>query len=195
MSKILNINIPNKATKQLKFQECKTGKKLVVSTNFLPLFGFNKDAKVVEELIGYGMGIRVRLANSKDLKVKKVYSREYKSRKNNPLETLLDIRGQKLLNEAFASNISTVHILFSHGEILITPITNIKAQIIKKFKDTSEPLKTFLAASSGVDGYSLSKKGFSIETLLEFRPNEKRDKQDFTETVQLMQWRTSLLIL
>jgi len=182
MSKILNINIPNKATKQLKFQECKTGKKLVVSTNFLPLFGFNKDAKVVEELIGYGMGIRVRLANSKDLKVKKVYSREYKSRKNNPLETLLDIRGQKLLNEAFASNISTVHILFSHGEILITPITNIKAQIIKKFKDTSEPLKTFLAASSGVDGYSLSKKGFSIETLLEFRPNEKRDKQDFTET-------------
>ena len=36
----LKINIPTIATKQLKLQSCNAGKKLVVSTNWLPLFGF-----------------------------------------------------------------------------------------------------------------------------------------------------------
>ncbi len=37
----LKINIPTIATKQLKLQSCNAGKKLVVSTNWLPLFGFD----------------------------------------------------------------------------------------------------------------------------------------------------------
>ena len=182
MCKQLNINIPEQATKQLKLQSCTTGRKLVVSTNFLPMFGFEQGSNIIEELIGTHQGIKIRLATQSDTKVKKVYSRTYKTRKNNPLETMLDIRGQKLLNEAFPQDTLTVHIVFRHGEILITPISNKKAEAIKAFKNTKIPLSTFLAASSGVDGYSLSKKGFSIETLLEFRPNEKRDKKDLTET-------------
>ena len=47
----LKINIPTIATKQLKLQSCNAGKKLVVSTNWLPLFGFEANAKIKEELI------------------------------------------------------------------------------------------------------------------------------------------------
>lgn len=178
----LKLNIPEATTKQLRLQSCSAGRKLVVSTNFLPLFGFESDSKVVEELIGHHKGIKIRLATPSDTKVKKVYTRTYATRKNNALETQLDMRSQKLLNDAFAQDIKSVHILFRHGEILITPITDKKAQALKKFKNSKTPLSTFLAASSGVDGYSLSKQGFSISTLLEFRPQEKRDKQNFTES-------------
>ena len=182
MCKTLNINIPELATKQLKLQNCTAGRKLTVSTNWLPLFGFDSNTHVVEELIGAGKGIRIRLATMKDRKPKKVYTRTYNARKNNPLETQLDIRGQKLLNSAFGASVTSVHIVFQYGEILITPMTNAKAEAISAFKESKTPLSTFLAASSGVDGFSLSKQGFQIETLLEFRPNEKRDKRDMTET-------------
>ena len=183
MCKIHKINIPKLATKQLKLQSCSAGKKLVVSTNWLPLFGFEAKCKIIEEIIAPNMGIRIKLATEDDTKPKRVYSREYKNRRNNPLETMLDIRGQKLLNEAFPQDTKNVHILFIHGEILITPIADKKAEAIKKFKQSKDPLNTFLACSSGVDGHSLQKQGFSIETLLEFRPNEARDKtKDFSET-------------
>lgn len=181
MSK-LHINIPNLATKQLKLQSCAAGKKLVVSTNWLPLFGFEQDARVVESLIAKGKGIKISLAEKDELqKSKKVYTREYKSRRNNPLETMLDIRSQKLINEAFPEDTEMVHIVFSYGEITITPITNRQSEAIKSFKKDTK-LSTFLACSSGVDAVSLCKKGFSIETLLEYRPQEKRDKNNLSET-------------
>jgi len=177
----LKVNIPKIATKQLKLQSCSAGKKLVVSTNWLPLFGFEANCRVKEELIGKNKGIKITLVHSNETKSKKVYTREYKSRKNNPLETLLDIRSQKIINDAFPKNTIQVHIQFIYGEILITPITNRKAAAIKQFK-SSKNKETFLACSSGVDGLSMLKKGFKIETLLEYRPHEKRDKNDLSET-------------
>ncbi len=181
MSK-LDINIPNLATKQLKLQSCAAGKKLVVSTNWLPLFGFESNARVVETLIAKGKGIKISLAEKDELKKsKKVYTREYKSRRNNPLETMLDIRSQALINEAFPKNTQMVHIVFTYGEITITPITNRESEAIKSFKKDTK-LSTFLACSSGVDAVSLNRKGFSIETLLEYRPHEKRDKNNLSET-------------
>lgn len=178
----LKVNIPNIATKQLKLQSCSSGRKLTVSTNFLPLFGFEANAKVVEELIGTNKGIRIRLANKDDLKPKKVYQRTYNSRKNNPLETMLDIRSQKLINEAFPLECSKVHIVFQKGVITITPITNKQANAIKDFKNSKDTLSTFLACSSGVDGKLLNDDGFKISTMLEFRPQEKRDKTNLEET-------------
>lgn len=176
----LNINIPQIATKQLKLQNCNTGKKLVVSTNWLPLFGFEANSKVKEELIGIGKGIKVSLVDKDDTKAKKVYTREYKSRRNNPIETMLDIRSQTLINQAFSTDTECVHIQFTYGEILITPMGNRKAAAIKQFKKSNN--ECFVACSSGVDAVSMVKKGFKIETLLEYRPNEKRDKNDMTET-------------
>lgn len=178
----LKINIPEVATKQLSLQPCATGKKLVVSTNWLPLFGFEANERTVETLIGKGKGIRIVLADENiTCKTKKVYIREYKHRKNNPLETMLDIRKQSLINEAFPEDTVMVHVLFRYGEILITPITNRQSAAIKMFKKDKN-LSTFLACSSGVDAVSLTRKGFSIETLLEYRPHEKRDRYDLSET-------------
>lgn len=181
---VMNINVPEATTKQLKLQSCPSGRKLTISTNWLPLFGFESGkSRVVEELIGVGKGIRVRLANKDDIKTKKVYQRSYSSRKSNPLEVQLDIRSQRLLDEAFPTDTENVHIVFRKGEITITPVSDKKAEAIKKFKSSKTPLSTFLACSSGVDGYLLSKDGFEIETLLEYRPMEARDKgRDLTET-------------
>lgn len=176
----LKINIPKVATKQLKLQNCNAGRKLVVSTNWLPLFGFESTSRVKEELIGKGKGIRISLVDKDEANTKKVYTREYKSRRNNPIETLLDIRSQTLINEAFPEDTQTVHVQFSYGEVLITPMCNRKAAAIKQFKKSNN--ECFVACSSGVDAVSMVKKGFKIETLLEYRPNEKRDKNDFSET-------------
>lgn len=179
----LHVNIPKQATKNLKLQSFGEDKrKLVISTNWLPLFGFEEGAYTKEELIGKNKGIRIILAQKDEKNIKKVYLREYKSRKNNPLETLLDIRRQTLINDAFPFDALKVHIVFKYGEILITPITNKKQKALDKFKKSKNKFSTFLACSSGVDGVSLVKNGFSIETLLEYRPNEKRDKNDLSET-------------
>lgn len=176
----LEINIPKVATKQLKLQNCNTGRKLVVSTNWLPLFGFESNSRVKEHLIGKGKGIRISLVDKDETNSKKVYTRSYNSRRNNPLETMLDIRSQTLINDAFPEDTETVHIQFTYGEILITPMCNRKAAAIKQFKKSNN--ECFVACSSGVDAVSMVKKGFKIETLLEYRPNEKRDKNDMTET-------------
>lgn len=182
MCKNLTFYKPSNATKQLKLQNCSSGRKLVVSTNWLPLFGFEADSRVKEELISKGKGIRISLVDKEEANTKKVYTRQYKSRKNNPIETLLDIRSQRLINDAFPEDTENVHILFSYGEIVITPISNRKNKATKQFKSSKNKFNTFLACSSGVDAVSLVRKGFSIETCLEYRSQEKRDKTDLTET-------------
>lgn len=183
----LNINIPDVATKQLKLQNCSAGRKLVISTNWLPLFDFEYGSKVVEELIAPNKGMRIRLANESDNKTKKVYKREYKSRKNNPLktkiETQFDIRSQKLIDDAFPEETQMVHITFRKGVVEIKPIINKVYEAIQRFRKLRNPLITTLACSSGIDGYSLQNNEFVIDTLIEYRPHEKRDKgKDLTET-------------
>lgn len=175
MCKNLTFYKPSNATKQLKLQNCSSGRKLVVSTNWLPLFGFEADSRVKEELISKGKGIRISLVDKEEANTKKVYTRQYKSRKNNPIETLLDIRSQKLINDAFPEDTENVHILFSYGEIVITPISNRKNKATKQFKSSKNKFNTFLACSSGVDAVSLVRKGFSIETCLEYRPQDTHD--------------------
>lgn len=174
---------PETATKNLSLQNCSAGRKLVVSTNWLPLFGFDKDAQTVEEIIGEGKGIIVRLATSSDVKRKKVYIRSYKNRKNNPLETMLDIRSQSLLDQAFQKDTTSVHITFTHGKITIKPITTRQAKRIQLAKSASDLLSAFVACSAGVDATSLYSEGFRIDSVLEWRPHEKRDNdRDFSET-------------
>lgn len=178
-----SIHIPDTATKQLAIQSCSAGRKLTVSTNFLVLFGFTAGAEVVEELIAEGKGIVVRLANSNDTKKKKVYTRTYSSRRNNPIETQLDIRSQSLLDRAIPVDVKNVHITFTHGKVTIRPITSRQAKRIQLAKSASDLLSAFVACSSGVDATSLYTEGFRIDSVLEWRPNEKRDgDRDMTET-------------
>lgn len=178
------IHIPETATKQLAIQSCSAGRKLTVSTNWLALFGFTKDAHTMEELIGEGgKGMIVRLATESDTKKKKVYTRTYTNRKNNPLETMLDFRSQSLLNKAFPTDTTLVHITFTHGKLTIKPITTRQAKRIQLAKSASDLLSAFVACSSGIDATSLYAEGFRIDSVLEWRPNEKRDgDRDMTET-------------
>lgn len=119
-----------KFTKRLKIQSASKQmdkRKLVVSTNFIKVAsGLEKGDRVVEELVGPQGGIRVRRATAAEIettKTKQVYSRTYAKRPegDSKNETMLDIRSQKLLDEAFGEA-SEVLVEFRDGEILILPL-------------------------------------------------------------------------
>lgn len=109
--------------------------------------------------------MRIRLANKEDKKKKQP-----------------NTRNQKILNEAFPSDTEYVHIIFKYGVIEIIPITNKINQSITTFKKLKNPLTASIACSSGIDGYSLKENRFQIDTLIEYRSHEKRDKTDLSET-------------
>ncbi len=186
-TKELKFTIPSgKATKQLKFKRIDDDRrKIVLSTNFLPLFDFHKGDKVVETSLGKGKGIRIdRVYDLFDapLKTKKVYSRLYKTRKNNPIETLMEVSSQKLIRESFPAWCSKVHVVMKKGVVFITPLTSHKEQAIMNATPESRH-EVFAACTSGVDLHGLEESGFSIHSVIEYRPHEKRDKdRDLTET-------------
>jgi len=76
-------------------------------------------------------------------------------------------------------------VVFSHGKITITPISDRLQKRLDIAKNSKDLMNAFVACSGGVDALSLSKEGFKISTLLEFRPQEKRDKRDMTEVCAL----------
>lgn len=69
--RMLKVNVPEVATKLLKFRKANNKKIMTLSSNWLPLFGFHGDAQVVEEMIAPGKGYRIRLATESDTKTKK----------------------------------------------------------------------------------------------------------------------------
>lgn len=139
------------------------------------MFGFEPGALTREVPLGRGKGFKVMLVSNPapGERLKKVYQREYKRRTNNPLEAMLDIRKQELF-ECIPEGTEKVHVKFERGVIHITPAGDPKK--------TYEDLRALLCCSSGVDGMQLHKVGFSVAGLIEWRPNEKRDTRDLTET-------------
>lgn len=182
---ILNIGVPELITKQLKIKENSSGRrKITISTNWLNLYNFEPNSPVIEKSLGENKGIVVERVN--DLlsvtKVKKVYQRTYTRRKNNPLESQLEVSSQKLINQSFPSDCRRVHITFQHGFVTIIPLLTSKDRAIINAQKASDKLSTFVAFSSGVDCFSLSKLGYSVIAAVEHRPAEARDKLDLTET-------------
>ncbi len=118
-----------KMTKQLKLgrylQAGSEKKKLVVSTNWLPAFGFEPGVRVVEE-VSAGLLV-IRLASPNDQDTKLVYQRKYNNRKTNAEEVQLDIRSQKRLQEAFG-DADEVHLTFSPGKIAVRPVGRFTGQ-------------------------------------------------------------------
>ena len=174
-----------KITKQLSFKRLgDDGRKLAISTNWLTLMDFNPDDRVIERSLGKDKGIEIiKVYDLLDapLKTKKVYKRSYTSRKNNPIETLLEVGSQRLINESFG-NAKRVHVIFTKGRIIITPITSHKEQAIKNATPESRS-KVFAACTSGLDICAMESSGFQIHSIIEMRPNERRDKKrDLTET-------------
>lgn len=180
---LVRVNIPEIATKQLRFRRNGGRRVLTISSNLLQLFDFSKGDNVVERSLGPGKGMVIE--RTYDLfdqaPSKKVYSRRYPRRKNNPLEHLVEVSSQQLLNLSFPKDCSKVHVRFERGRILVTPIRTI-AERAKANAERASPGATFVALTSGVDLASLRAADFSISAVLEWRPQESRDKTDLSET-------------
>lgn len=174
------------ATKRLKFTTyADSSRKLQISTNWLPLFLFEKGVEVVERPLESGRGICVELASNLPAvfkSVKHIYSRTYPNRRNNPFEVTYEIRSQKLLDKCFSKLSSYAHITFTAGRLYIREVVDIVAERIAKLMTASDPLTAFCACTSGIDAHATYKQGFTINSILEWRPGEKRDKNDLTET-------------
>jgi DNA (cytosine-5)-methyltransferase 1 len=186
---VLNFSVPDKMTKQLSFKKIADDKrKLVISTNWLPLFGFEANDPTIERSLGDNQGIVIERARDlfDQVKTKKVYSRIYKHRKNNPIEELLDIGSQKLLSTSFPASCERVHITFTQDKIYVRPLTSIQEKAIANAKNATDQLSVFAACSSGVDLQSLKENEFRVHSLIEWRPQEARDKKDLTETGALV---------
>lgn len=180
---LVRVNVPDVATKQLKFR-AKGGRRiLTISSNFLTLFGFAKGDAVIERCLGPGKGMTVERVD--DLfaapQAKKVYSRTYKQRRNNPFEHLIEVSSQKLIDEAFPADCNRVHVLFERGRVTITPLFTVEERA-RANAEKADPTSVFAALTSGVDLHSMCASGFSISAVLEWRPQEARDKTDLTET-------------
>jgi DNA (cytosine-5)-methyltransferase 1 len=188
--RMLKVNVPDVATKMLKLRKANDKKIMTLSSNWLPLFGFHGDARVVEEMIAPGKGYQIRLATDADEKTKKVYLREYKSRSANPLkkdakrvEQLVETAGQKIINDAMG-NADHVHITFRHGVLTFTPVTNAERKLLQDLSQ-DDMINTLVAMTGGVDCAVLEEGGFRVDTVVEYRPQEKRDKTDYTELTAL----------
>lgn len=185
--KEISVNIPEVATKQLKLRTCNGKRRVTLSSNWLVAFGFDGSKKVVETPLGEGKGISVRLAGENDAKTKKVYSRTYKSRSANPLnpvagrkERLIEISSQHHINFALGPECMFVHITFRQGEVLFQPIIKEQYELLQRV-DSNTKINTLVAMTGGVDCHALECNNFSVDTVLSFRPQDKRDNSDYTE--------------
>ncbi|MAD75953.1 MAG: hypothetical protein CML20_14395 [Rheinheimera sp.] len=183
----IKVNVPEIATKQLKLRTCNGLKRATLSSNWLMLFGFDGSQKVVEESLGDGKGIRVRLANPSDKNKKKVYQRVYNSRSANPLnplkrrkERLIEIASQKLINSSLGKSCMHVHIVFKFGVLYFLPLEETQYKLIQNI-DSNSKINTLVAMTGGVDCHVLEKNNFNVDTVISFRPNDSRDKSDYTE--------------
>lgn len=180
---LVRVNVPEIATKQLQFRQNGARRVLTISSNLLELFDFKKGDAVIERSLGEGKGMIVERAY--DLldqpQVKRVYARHYPRRKNNPLEHQIEVSSQRLLNTSFPKDCERVHIRFEHGRVTITPLQSLSERALANASAAS-PSATFVALTSGVDLASLRAEDFSISAVLEWRPQEARDKTDLTET-------------
>ncbi|MEZ9709176.1 DNA cytosine methyltransferase [Vibrio breoganii] len=182
----VTVNVPTSlASKRLSITEYSDGRrKVAISSNLLPLFGFEKGTPVVERSLGEGQGYTVELAENQPsiFRTKKIYSRQYKQRKNNPFETLFETSSKKILDESLGRFVKNVHVTITHGRMIFKGIIDRVAERLHKLKLESNPLTVFSACTSGMDAFAAVKAGFQINSVLEWRPNERRDKTDLTET-------------
>ena len=180
---LVRVNVPEIATKQIRFRRASGRRVLTISSNLLVLFGFEKGDPVVERSLGPGRGITVERVGEvpEDVRVKRVYARRYPRRRNNPLEHMLEVSSQRLIDESFPADCSRVHVEFSAGRVTITPIRTVAERAMAN-ACAADPRSVFAALTAGVDLASMRGEGFSVSAVLEWRPQEARDRTDLTET-------------
>lgn len=171
--------VPNIITKELGMGNIGGRRKVRLSTNFLPLMGF--DAGVMHSVtpMGHLEGLSIKCS---PVGTQRVYQRRYGNRRNNPFETLIEIGSQSILDQAIPAYTERVHIEMRRGEIVIRPLANRTFFIRKRLREERDPFAAMVAMTGGVDVRCLLGSGFSIDSILEYRPPEARDARDLTET-------------
>ncbi|PPC99586.1 MAG: DNA methyltransferase [Methylotenera sp.] len=171
--------VPDVVTKELAISNRENKRRIVLSTNFLKLMGWEQGVR--HDVIP--MNQNGLLVKYNPLGNQMVYQRRYNSRKNNPFETQIDIANQSIIDSGIPKYTERLHFEMRRGEIVIRPLKNQTFSIRKSFADrVSSNLAAFVAMTAGVDVRCLKDCGFSIDSVLEYRPQEKRDRTDFTET-------------
>lgn len=170
---------PDVITKELAIFKSEEKRRITLSTNFLTLMGWEVGMRHdVVPMSQEGLSLRFNPEGRQ-----KVYQRRYNARKNNPFETQIEIKNQSIIDSGIPQYTERVHFEMRRGEILIRPLKNQTFSIRKSLTDrTSSELAAFVAMTAGVDVRCLMDCGFKIDSILEYRPQEKRDKTDFTET-------------
>ncbi|UDM18884.1 DNA cytosine methyltransferase [Vogesella sp. XCS3] len=176
---IAQANVPEVITKELQIATIGTKRKIRLSSNWLPLVGFEPGIRHSAEAIAPHQGIQLKFDTHGR---QQVYQRKYNRRKNNPFETVIEIAGQALINEAIPGYTERVHFTLRHGDIIIRPLPNRTFMIRKRLKAEPKPFAAMVAMTSGIDLHCLTNSGFYIDSVLEYRPKEVRDKQDLTES-------------
>ena len=171
---------PELITKELKMSTLASGvKRIRLSSNFLPLMGFMPGIRTSVEDLGVNAGMKISFDPAG---ATKVYQRTYNQRKNNPLEAQIDIQNQTLIDRAIPSDAERLHFTLKDGSILIKPLFNSSFLIRSGLRKAADKFSAFVAMTSGVDAHCLQASGFSIQSILEYRPQEARDKTNLTET-------------
>ena len=177
---VASAHIPSIITKELKLATSAGRNRVRVSSNFLPFMGFEEGVRhTVEPLPGtYGMVLRTDAKGPQ-----KVYSRRYASRRNNPFETQIEVSNSAMLAKCLPSDAERLHFEMRRGQIVIRPVDNRTFSIRKSIRGMDDPRTAFVALTGGVDVRCFRDAGFSIDSILEYRPQEARDKEnDKTET-------------
>ncbi len=178
--KSLNFNAPEIITKELAVARHGETRKIRLSSNWLPIMGFEAGMRHTVESLGQEQGLRLQYnVNGRQ----RVYTRTYKTRKNNPLETQIEISNQSLLASSIPNYTERVQVYIQHGTINIRPLPNHTFSIRKALRDNPDRLTALVAMTGGVDALCLARAGFEIDAVIEYRPHEKRDlTRDLTET-------------
>ena len=183
---MLTLHVPQVYSKELRLQHnAATDQRwLRISSNWLDAFGFSPNAPIARTVLAPGQGLAI---TADPAGTTRVYRRRYTTRRSNPFETQLDLKGQQLLDAAFPGYIERVHVTFTPGRLSIVPVAERSAAIRTRQRRTPVPLTAFVAMSSGIDAACLAQLGFVTDHLLEYRPPEKRDRseekvRDLTET-------------
>lgn len=171
--------VPDVITKELGIVRTGGARKIRLSTNFLPLMGFEAGRRHSVEVLPHLEGIRIAFDTDGP---QKVYSRQYKSRRNNPFETLIEVGSQSVLDAALPGYTERLHFTMRHGEIFVRPLANRTFSIRRRLAKEADPFNAMVAMTGGIDVRCLMDTGFRIRAVLEFRPQELRDMRDLSET-------------
>lgn len=177
----LALNRPDAFTKELRLQaNAASGERwLRISSNLLPVMGFEHGARFERRVLGPGAGFEFRVNGAGPTSV---YRRTYNHRRNRPLETVIDFKSQSFVDAALPAFAERVHLTFRPGVIVGRPVAERHFHIRKALSSPQTPLEAFVALSSGIDASMLGQAGFGMQGLLEYRPREKRDTTDLSET-------------